>query len=492
MSTTNLTNRTIIALFWSFGQRFGRQSIRFIITLILARLLAPEEFGLVAMISIFYAISEKFLYAGFGAALIQKADVDQEDWSTLFFFDIFAGSICYGILFMLSPWIAAFFDQPVLKLILRISALRLIFDALSVVQRMRLMKSLDFRPLTVATIFSTILTGIVGIIMALHGFGVWSLVYAGLSGRCIHCIILWLISGWKPNLIFSMSSLNYMWSFGYKILANNIVESVFLNIYQVIIGRLFTPATLGFFDRGRSLKDIAVQNFVRPLNAVFFPSIASIKDDADRLQKSFHRAIVTLSCCIFPILFGLAATADNLVPFLYSDKWIPAVPYVQLLCPIGLFYALRSLHNSLYKAFGKPEILLKIQLTRVSLTVISILVTYRWGLTVMISGEICAAGFTFILAMILTGRLIGYSFYRQLLDLAPYVIASLIMAIAVLALRKFDFEYRFLKLLLQIFTGAGLYIIICSLFKASGYNEIRTLLYNTFHQIKHRNILKTV
>jgi O-antigen/teichoic acid export membrane protein len=283
-----------------------------------------------------------------------------------------------------------------------------------------------------------------------------------------------------------------MWSFGYKILANSVIETGYQHIYQVIIGRLFTPATLGFFDRGRALKDLPVVNLIAPAMGVFYPSLATVKGDADRLRKAFQRAIVIVACGICPIMFGLVATADILISVLYSDKWLPSVPYLQLLCPVGLFLGLRSLHHNLFKALGRPDLLLKVQTFRITFTIISILITYRWGLQAMLSGEILVAGCTFIIAMILTNRLIEYSFYRQVLDLIPYLMASVIMIIVVLTLGKLDFGYKFVTLILQIFTGGILYLIICRACNTPGYTEIQRLLSNIFDQIKPHKILKTV
>jgi O-antigen/teichoic acid export membrane protein len=262
------------------------------------------------------------------------------------------------------------------------------------------------------------------------------------------------------------------------------VESLFTHIYQIAIGRFFMPATLGFFDRGRSLKDLAVQSVISPSARVFFPALASIKNDKDRIRKGFYKAIAALACCIFPALFGLAASAGNLLPFLYSDKWIPAVPYLQLLCPIGLFFALRTLHNNLYKAMGRPDLILKIQLFRVVLTIISILVTYRWGLNIMLLGEICCAGVTYSLTMIMTNRLIGYTVYRQTLDLIPYLVASAIMAIIVFSLGKLNYPSRFLLFSAQLCTGAAIYFFICFFTKPYGYQEVRKMISQSFLRLK--------
>jgi O-antigen/teichoic acid export membrane protein len=243
-----------------------------------------------------------------------------------------------------------------------------------------------------------------------------------------------------------------------------------------VIGRLFIPATLGFFDRSRAIKDLVVNNLIGPFGTVFFPALAGVNKNIQLIRKGFTRAILTLSCCIFPAFFGLSVLAENLVPFLYSDKWIPAVPYLQLLCPIALFFSLRTLHNKVYMALGRPDLLLKIQLLRIALTIISILITYRWGLSIMLLGEIFCAGFTYILTMVLTGRLIGYSFYQQFLDLIPYLIASFIMAIVIFGIEEIDIPYRFLTLILQISIGLILYFSICRITRAAGFLELQSLL----------------
>lgn len=382
----SLTTQALTGAFWTLSQRGGQQVIRFVVTVILARLLLPEHFGLVAMLEVFIAVSERFIYAGFGGALIQKKVVSQTDLSTLFWYNLAVATACYFVLFLAAPGLAEFFREPELAAILRVAALGLICMGFQVVQGVRFTRRMDFKVPTFASLGAVTVSAVTGISLALNGFGVWSLVYAGLARRVTAVAVLWIASGWTPSLAFSRSSMQKIVGFGGPLLLSSLLGALFTNIHTLVIGRVFSVADLGFFNRGRAVQQIASDTATQPVLSVLFPVFSRIHDDRERMAAAYLRVLQVVAFLVFPALFLIAATSEPLVLLIYTDKWSASIPYLRLLALTGVWLPIALVVLNVTKALGQSVVLLRLNTVRHLFAVAAIALTYRYGIEAIITG----------------------------------------------------------------------------------------------------------
>ncbi len=364
--TDNLQQKTVTALSWSFVESMAARSAQFVIGIILARLLFPEQFGLIGMLMIFMAVSQAFLDSGFGAALIQKQEITQTDICSVFYFNILVGLAAAGLLSLAAPWIAAFYKQPVLTPLTRALSLTLVINSFGLIQNVLLTKQINFKTQTKVTLIAGVLSGIVGITLAVHGFGVWSLAIQQISSAFVRTACLWFFSSWRPILIFSFTSLRELFGFGSRLLASGVLNQTFDNIYLVVIGRLFSAADLGFFTRAKTLNDVPSQSLSQMVGRVTFPVFSTIQDDRVRLKRGLKKALTTLVLVNFPMMIGLAIVARPLVLVLLTDKWAPSIPYLQLLCVAGLLIPLQSMNLNVLQALGRSDLFLRLEIVKKS------------------------------------------------------------------------------------------------------------------------------
>lgn len=460
------------ALFWSFCSRYGQQVVRLAIGIVVARILEPEDFGLIGMLAIFTAFSDKLLTSSFGSAIIQKKDLDDLDTSTLFFFNIGFSLFLYALLFLAAPHIALFYDQSILSLILRISALKLVINSCCVVQNMLCSKELDFKTQMVVSMIGVGVSGLVGITMALKGFGVWSLVFQTLAGRSTVCAAYWFFHRWRPSWRFSLERLRRLLGYGIKVTGLALVEAVFRNLQEVIIGKVYQAAALGFYARGKALMRIPVSNIYVPLNAVVFPTFSKMQDEPDAMRRVYRKGNLYSCYLLFPAMAGMALVAEPLVEVLLTKKWLPCVPYLQLFCVIGAILPIRHLNSYLFKAVDRVGLALKLQVAARLVSVALLIVTCTISIEAILIGEIFS---TIILVGIFTyfgGRLIQYPVRKQLLDMLPYGLITLAMAACVYSIRLLEVQNPFFLLGLQIGTGILIYGILSHLFRFDPYLEI--------------------
>jgi len=321
-----------------------KKAVQFVIGIVLARLLFPEQFGLIGMLTIFMAVIRTFLDSGFGAALIQKREVTQTDICSIFYFNIAIGLVTAGLLCLGAPWIAAFYNQPILTPLTRALSLTIVINSFGLIQSTILVKNINFKTQTKVTMISGILSGSIGITMAGFGFGVWSLVVQQIAASFFSTVSLWAFSSWRPALILSFDALREMFGFGSRMLFSGVLNQIFDNIYLVVIGKLFSAVDLGFFTRAKSLNDIPSQTLADMTGRVTFPVFATIQDDPARLKRGLNRTLTTLVLLNFPMMIGMAVMARPLVLVLLTEKWAPCIPFLQLLCLAGLLYPLHLMN----------------------------------------------------------------------------------------------------------------------------------------------------
>jgi len=470
--------RTIIsATKWSAVDRLGSQGVQFLISVILARLLLPEQFGLIAMLTIFFAVAQTFLDSGFGAALIQKKDASHIDKCSIFYFNILVGVIAAVFVFFMAPAISDFYSQPVLEPLAKFLSINLVINSFSIVQFSLLSKELNFKGHAGVSIVSTGLSGGLGVYLAINGFGVWALAIQQVVYSTARTVLLWVVSDWRPSMDFSISSLRELFGYGSRMLMAGLLDNFFKNIYLIVIGKLYPPALLGFYSRSQSLKDVVSLNLTQIVTKVSFPVFSSIQDDNETLRQVLKKSLVFSAFLIFPAMLGMMAVAEPLVVTLLTEKWLPSVFYLQLLCVVGMLMPLQALNLSVVKSKGRSDLYLRLEIVKKSLIVVNILVTWRWGIEAMIIGQIVLSFCSYFLNNFFAKEMIGYSLVEQIRDVMPVFVLSIIMASGVFSLRwLMPSVDDFTLLLLQLITGVLFYICLCKIFKLRVLNDAWSIM----------------
>lgn len=478
----SLKQKSINGMLWTVSERLGVQAVQLLVQIVLARLLEPAQFGLIGMLMIFTAVAQSIMDSGFGSALIQKTDADQTDSSSIFFFNLFLGVILALVLFLTAPLIAQFYRQPALIPITRVLSLTLIINAFGLVQTSLLAKKLDFKTQMKISLLAVILSGVIGIVMAYQGFGVWSLVAQLVSKSVFQAILLWLFNDWRPTATFSLSSLKSMFTFGSKLLVSGLLDTVFNNIYQTFIGRVYSPTDLGFYSKAKSIETAATQATSSSLGQVLFPAMVHLKNDTESLRKAYRKTIRLSSFLHFPLMIGLWAIAAPLFQLLLTDKWAQSIPYFQILCIAGLLYPLHVLNLNVLKVKGRSDLFLRLEVIKRALVILSILLTYKWGIKAMLYGQIVTSLIGYVLNSFYSGHLINYSQWNQIKDLLPSFVSTLVMGIAMYLVGMSTINSHLLLILLQTFTGLIVYFLIS--LKTSSYelNEIKSIALGALHK----------
>jgi O-antigen/teichoic acid export membrane protein len=429
--TDSLKHKTLRALSWSFVDLIGLRGVQFIVGIVLARLLLPEQFGLIGMLTIFMAVAQSFLDSGFGSALIQKRDATQTDTSSIFYFNIVVGIVATGLLCIAAPWIAAFFKQPILTPLTRALSLTIVINSFGMIQTSLLRKRIDFKTQTKVSLVASVVSGIVGISLATKGFGVWSLAVQQISSSLLSTIFLWFFNTWRPAFVFRVKSLYEMFSFGSRLLISGLLNQIFDNIYLLVIGKVFSATDLGFFTRAKTLNELPSLTLSGMVGRVTFPVFSTLQDEPARLKHGLKKALTALVLVNFPMMVGMAVVAKPLVLVLLTEKWLPCVPYLQLLCLVGLLFPLSVMNLNVLQAMGRSDLFLRLEIIKKILITISIAITWRWGIVAMIYGQIVVSLLSYYLNSYYNGVLLGYPIQEQIVDLFSYLAAAVVMGLAV-------------------------------------------------------------
>lgn len=473
---SELKTKSIRAAMWSFIEAVGLRGVQFAIGIILARLLLPDQFGLIGMLTIFLAVAQTFLDSGFGAALIQRQDITEKDTSSIFYFNLLVGVFAAGSLCIIAPGVADFYNQPVLTPLLRLMSLLLVINAFGLVQNILLVKAIDFKTQTKVSLIASVISGIIGVAMAYRGYGVWSLAAQQLSSASFRVILLWMFNSWRPVLLFSLQSLRELFAFGSKLLASSLLNTIFDNIYLIVIGKLFSPADLGYFTRANNIQHLPSQTLSGMVGRVTFPVFSTIQDDPVRIKRGMKKALTVLVLGNFPMMIGLAVVAQPLVLVLLTEKWLPCVPYLQLLCLVGLMLPLHLVNLNVLQAMGRSDLFLRLEIIKKALVVLNIAITWRWGITAMIFGQITISFVSYYLNAYYNRALLNYSIWEQIRDLYPYLLAALMMGGAMNALEHLSIASPLWLLIIQIVTGGVVYLLLCRLFRFAAYLDLQTIV----------------
>jgi len=475
MSTESLKQKTTKGLFWSSVERFSNQGMSFLFSVILARMLDPSDFGIIAMITIFFAVAQSFVDSGFSNALVRKTDRREEDLSTCFYFNIGVGIIAYIVLFLIAPLVASFYNQPILSPIIRITGLGVVLNSLCVVQQALFTIKIDFKSQAKVTLSATIISGIVGVILAYQGYGVWALVWQGVVMTSARMALLWLMSKWRPTTGFSKSSFNYLFGYGSKLLASGLLDTIYNNIYPIVIGKFYTPAQLGNYSRALSFAQLPSSNITSILQRVTFPVLSTIQDDIPRLQANYRRLLKLSAFIIFPLMMGLAAVAFPMIRLILTPKWEGCSLYLQIICFALMWYPIHAINLNLLQVKGRSDLFLRLEIIKKIVGVCIMCITIPLGITAMCIGMVVSSLISLFINTHYTGKLIYVGYIKQMRDLLPIFINSLIMGgIVYLCIQISDNDI--VQLSLGIVVGLISYIGGASMITRSELKEYRNLL----------------
>ena len=461
---------------WRLAERLGAKGVEFLVSIVLARLLAPEMFGVVALCTVFISLIQVFVDSGLGNALIQKKDADDTDFSTVFYFNILFCLLLYLLLFFaVAPLAARFYDNPQLTPLIRVLGITILISGLKNIQQAYVSKHLLFRRFFFATLGGTIAAAVVGIVMAYTGFGVWAIVAQHLVNLVVDTIILWFTVRWRPKLLFSFQRLKQLYSYGWKLLASQLLEKLYIEIRQLLIGKYYTSADLAFYNRARQFPQFITANVNTSINSVLFPAMSSVQDDRERVKAMTRRAMKTSVYIMSPFMVGLAVCGEQIVSILLTDKWLPLVPYLYVFSATHLFLPVHTSNLNAIKAMGRSDLFLKLEILKKVVGFTAVVITLPISVMAMAMSMLV----TNVIAQIINSwpnrKLLGYSYLEQLKDIVPYMLIAAGMGAVVYCVKFLNLPH-IPTLLIQIVVGAAIYIGISKLLNLEIYNYLIGML----------------
>ncbi|MBC3538797.1 lipopolysaccharide biosynthesis protein [Rufibacter sediminis] len=468
MRETNIKDKAALGFAWLTGERLGNLLSDFLISVLLARLLGPTDFGLIAMVSVFIALLRPFTEAGLGSALLRKKDATHHDYATVFWSNLALSVGTYIVLYVSAPWVFRFYSEPSLTQLIRVLGSVLILTALGMVQNIKLTKEMDFRRISLLSLASNIFSGIVGLYMAYLGWGYWALVVRQLLNGIGTTVLYWLWGTWSPTFTFSKASFRDFFGFGSKLLLANLLDTGFKNIYPLLIGKFYSAASLGYYNRASSLKDIPQALITQISGRVTYPILIEVQEDREKLTGIYRRLVQVISFLYFPVMMGLMGLSKCVVLVLLSEKWAQTTPLLQGLAFAGLLYPIHSLNLNVLTLKKRSDIFLYLEIIKKALTVLVVLITFRWGLMAMIYGQIVLSFLSLFINAHYTGKFIGYGFYEQVKDLVPNFIPAFLMgALLMGGIEALD-TYTWWSLTFWLILGACLYLGLTAAFNRKG------------------------
>lgn len=419
------------SVFWSAVERFSVQGIQYVLSILIARQLLPSDYGLVAMLGIFMAIAQTFIDSGFGNALIQKKNRTEIDYSTVFYFNIVVAIVVYALLYFCSPFIAAFYNEPKLDMVTKIIGLTLIINSLAIVQQTKLTIVLDFKHQAYASLLAVIISGAIGIWMAYNGYGVWTLVWQALLNNILRVILLWRFSIWRPLAIFSIASFRGLFSFGSKLLISQMLHTIYTNLYTLVIGKQFASDELGFFNRASTFAQFPSSNFTNVIVRAVYPIQCKIQDDTKELNRTFLVYLRMVCYIIFPIMIALCVMAEPLIELLLTDKWLPAVPFFQILCIAYMWDPVMKINHNILNVKGRSDYFLRAEIIKKMIAMLILIATIPFGVTVMCWGLIAYAFVDMLVIIYFTHKLTQITFFQQAKSLMSVILLSITMGVLI-------------------------------------------------------------
>ncbi len=477
MGSDNGNSKFVSNFLWRFLERCGAQGVTLIVSIVLARLLDPNVYGTVALVTVFTTIMQIFVDSGMGNALIQKKDADDLDFSSVFYFNMLMCSALYLIMFFAAPFIATFYKMPELTAVVRVLSLILIVSGVKNVQQAYVSRHLMFKKFFFATLGGTVGAAIVGILMAYLGYGVWALVAQMLFNAIVDTIILWITVKWRPKKMFSFNRLKGLFSFGWKLLVSALLDTIYNNLRQLIIGKVYTKQDLAYYNNGKKYPEYLVFNINTAIDSVLLPTMSNEQDHPERVKSMTRRAIKTATFIIMPLMVGFAVCAKPIVSLILTDKWLPAVPYMQIFCVSFAFYPIHTANLNAMKAMGRSDLFLILEIIKKAIGLVTIVIALKFGVMAMAYSMLITSFISQVVNAWPNKKLLGYSYLEQVKDMLPQMGLSILMGAVVYSVSFFEFN-SLITILIQVPLGIVLYLAGSIIFHVESYGYIVGILKN--------------
>lgn len=474
MPDKGLKGRTFHGILWSSVERFSVQGVQFVIMIVMARLLTPQDYGLIGMLAIFLALSQSLIDSGFSQALIRKQDRTETDNSTVFYFNVVVSALLYAILFAAAPLVADFYETPELCAVMRVVCLGIVFNSLAVVQRALLTVNIDFKTQAKASVTAACLSGAVGITFAYWGFGVWALVWQQLLNLGINTALLWILSRWRPQWVFSWKSFHELFAFGSKLLASGLLDTTYNNIYPIVIGKLFSASDLGHYTRAQHFSQFPSSNITGVIQRVTYPVLCEIQDDDMRLASVYRKFLKLSAFVVFPLMTGLSAVAKPFITVVIGEQWSFCAQLLQIICFSMMWYPIHSINLNLLQVKGRSDLFLRLEVIKKVFGILVLCVTVPMGLVAICWGGILSSIVALVINTYYTGKLIRVGFLMQMKDLLPTLLLCFIMFVGIVLTNSF-ISNNVLQLITGPVVGIFLFLSLSRLLKFRELNELISL-----------------
>lgn len=469
------TNSVIKNFFWRFAERCGAQFVTFIVSIVLARILMPEDYGQIALITVFTTIMQVFVDSGLGSALIQKKDADDLDFSSVFYFNFAVCLGLYGVMFIAAPFIATFYSDSSLTPIVRVISLTIVISGVKGIQQSYVSRNMLFKRFFYATLGGTIFSAFLGIGLAYMGFGVWAIVVQQLSNTAIDTLILWLTVKWRPKKMFSWERLKGLLSFGWKLLASALLDTVYNNLRSLIIGKLYSSADLAYYNQGRQFPNVVVSNINSSIDSVLLPTMSNAQDDSARVKAMTRRAIKTSTYIMAPLMMGLAFCAEPVVRLVLTDKWLPCVPFLRIFCITYMFYPIHTANLNAIKAMGRSDLFLKLEIIKKIVGMVLLLTTMWFGVMAMAYSLFISTLLSMIINSWPNRRLLNYAYLEQMKDILPGIALAVFMGCCVYMVGLLGMPSA-ATLVVQIPLGAVIYIALSAVLHLESFEYLMGMI----------------
>lgn len=468
-----MNNKLLNGLLWKFMERFGVQGVQFILQIILARLLSPEHYGVLSIMVIFTTLANVFIQNGFNTALMQDKDVTEEDYSSVFWVTLLVATILYGVLFISAPIIGQFYNMPSIVLPFRVIALMLFPGVINSIQLAKTSRELDFKKVFYGNIGGILVSGIVGIVMAYLGAGIWALVFQTVLNVTISTFVMWFMVHWRPMLHCDFKRVSKLFSFGWKLLVSSLIDTLYQDLSSLIIGKKYSSGTLGYYNRGKQFPQFVITAISSTVQSVMLPAMAEKQDEKSNVKHLMRNSIIMSSYLVFPMMAGLAGVAQTLISLLLTDAWLPCVPYMQIFCVSMAFNPVHACNLQAINAMGRSDIFLKLEVLKKGIGITALIIAvvmFESPIAIAMTGVFTMFTSCFINAYP-NKKLIDYSYFEQIKDYLPALLSSIVMFLVVFGAGQIECT-MILKLLLQVLVGILVYVVLSAIFRLQGFKML--------------------
>lgn len=479
----SLKDKTIKGTAWSAIDNVTQMGVSFLVSIVLARLLSPDDYGLIGIINIFTVVCTAIINGGFSTALIRRKDVTDDDYNTAFIVNLGLSLVLYALIFIASPLIAEFFEREELVSLTRVSSFTMIIGALAIVQQTRLAKRIDFKTQTKITLIASVVSGAVGITMACLGLGVWALVVQMLTVQGLKTILLWVYNHWIPSLRFNKQSFHELFGFGWKMMVSGILDSLWTQLYQVVVGKFYNAATLGQYTRAKQFSQMFSSNLTNVIQRVTYPVLSDIQDDKERMVTAYRKIIKTTMFITFTLMFSLGAVSEPLICCLIGEKWHKAATFLPLICFVGAFYPLHAINLNMLQVQGRSDLFLGLEIIKKIIGLAPLFIGAFIGIFPMLYASIITSAISYFLNSYFPGKLLGYTSWMQLKDIWKSFAITFAMAVVVFVFKYLPLS-NWIILPMQIVVGLFIFILLCRLTKIEEYQEILNMIKPILNKIK--------